>query len=88
MREIFFADRVKEEVDNAVAAVEVRVQDKILTAMDSVAVTKVEMAVMSITGSSGNGLNRVVENLDQRVFSAKAEDTPLMTASSRTGLKY
>ena len=36
--------------------------------------------------SSGRGPNSVVQNLDQRDLSRNTEDTPLMTASSRTDL--
>ena len=54
--------------------------------MDSVVLQRVEMAVRSITGSSVHGPNSVFQNLDQIDFSGNPEDTPIMTASSRTDL--
>ena len=46
-------DKIRKEVDHAVMAVENRVHDAILTAMDNVVILLVEMAVRSITESSG-----------------------------------
>ena len=83
------ADRIGKEVDSAVTAIKNRVHDAILTAMDDVVIPRVKMAVRSIIGSSGRGWNSVVQNLDQRDCSGNMENTPLMTASSRTDkLKY
>ena len=44
------------------------------------------MAVRSVTGLSGWVPKSVVQNPDQRDFSGNIENTPLMTASSRTNL--
>ena len=54
--------------------------------MDFVVIARVEVTVRSITGSSGRGLNSVVQNQDPKGFSASMEDTLLMMASSRTDL--
>ena len=48
-----------------------------LTALHDVVFPRVEMAVRLITGSSGNGGNRIVQNRDQEVFTGNAENTPL-----------
>ena len=80
------ADGVRKEVDSVVAAVKNRLVDAFLTAMYNVVILRVEMAVRLITGSSRHVPNSVVQNLEQRDFSGIMEDTPLMTASSRTDL--
>ena len=66
------------------SAVENRVHDTILTALDNVVIPRIEMGLKSITGSSRRGPNSVVQNPDQRNFWGNMEKTPLMTASSRT----
>ena len=50
-------NKIGNAVDNAVIAVGNRMQDAILRAMDKLVVTRIEMAVRSITGSSGHGTN-------------------------------
>ena len=80
------ARRVKKDVASDIAAVENQMHHAILTGMDNVVVTRIEMAVNLIAGSSGLGANCVVRNPDQSVFSNNMENTPLMTASSRTDL--
>ena len=59
-----------------------RVHSAILTAMDNVVIPRVEMAVRSITESSGREPSSMVQNPDQRDFSGNTENTPLMSASS------
>ena len=54
--------------------------------MDNAVIRRVEMAVRSVTGSSGRGSNSEVHNRYQRDFSGNMENTPLMTASSRVDL--
>ena len=54
--------------------------------MDTVVVPRVEMAMISTTGSSGHGPNRKFQNPDQQDFPGDTENTPLMTASSRTDI--
>ena len=77
-------DRVRKEVDGVFAAVENRVPDAILTAMDSVYIPRIEVAVRSITGLLGHGPDVVVQNSEQRDFSWNMEGTPLTTAFYRT----
>ena len=54
--------------------------------MDSVVIPKTEMAVRLIIGSSRRGANSLIQNPDGD-FLRNMEDTPLMTASSRTDLR-
>ena len=63
--------------------------DAILTAINYVVLPRVEMAVRSITGSSGNGpnsTNSIVQHPDRRDFTRNTENTPLRSASSRLDL--
>ena len=64
-----------------------RMHDAILTAMDNVVIPRVEMAVRSITGSSGHGTNSVVQNPDKKDFIGNTENIPLKSASSQLDLK-
>ena len=52
--------------DSAVNAVESCMHDAILTAMNYVLIPRVEMAVRSVRGSSRNGPNSLLQNLDRR----------------------
>ena len=61
-------------------------QDAILTAMDKRVIPRVEMAVKSITDSSGHGTNSVVQSLDRRGFTRNTDNTPLRSASGRLEL--
>ena len=79
-------DKIGKAVDNAVMAIENRMHDASLKAMDTVVIPRVEIAVRSITGSSGHGRNSVVQNPDRRDFTGSKENTPLMSASSRLDL--
>ena len=69
------SDRVRNEFEIVVAAVESRVLEAILTVMDSVVMQRVGVAVRSITGSSGHGTNSVVQSRDHRVFLGSMEAT-------------
>ena len=51
--------------------------------MNDVVIPRVEMAVRSVTGSSGSGPNSIVQNPDRRDFTGNTEKTPLRSASSR-----
>ena len=53
-------DRVRKEVDGVFTAVENLVPHVILTAMDSVDIARIEVAVRSITGLLGHGPDFVV----------------------------
>ena len=77
------ANKVRQEIDCVVAAVENRVHDAILTPMDSVVKARVEMAVKFMTGLSERGRHSVVRNPYHRDFSGNMEIRPLMAASSR-----
>ena len=61
-------DKFRRAVDNAVLTVENRMHDAILTPMDKVVILGVEIAVKSITGSSGHGPNSEVQNPNRRDF--------------------
>ena len=79
--------RFTTEVNSVVAAVENRIQDAILTAVDSVIISSFQLQMKLIIGSSGHGPNIVVQNRDQRNFSRNMKGTPLMRASTPTYLK-
>ena len=55
-------------VSSAVMTVENRTHDAILTAIDNVVIARVEMAVKSITGSTGHWINSEVQNPDRENF--------------------
>ena len=71
--------------NSVVTAVENLVHGVILTGMDNVNI-RVEMALRSISGSSGREANSVVHNPHQRNFLRNMENTPLMTACGRVDL--
>ena len=79
-------DKIRDAVDSAVIAVENRIYDAILTAMNDVVIPRVEMAVKSITSSSGNGPNSIVQNPARRDFTGNTENTRLRSASSWSDL--
>ena len=60
--------------------------DAILTTMNNMVIPRVEMAVRSITSSSGNGPNSTVQNPHRRDFTVNTENIPLSPASSRLDL--
>ena len=60
--------------------------DAILSAMDNGINLRVEMAVRSTPGSSGNGPSNTVHNPDQKDFIEDTENTPPIPASSRLDL--
>ena len=71
---------------NAVPTVENRVRDLILITIDNLSQPRVEMAVRSITESSGRGQSSVVQNFDRRDLSGNKENGPLLTASRPVNL--
>ena len=77
-----FYNRIRKSVENAIKAVENPMRGAILTTMNNVVIPRVEMAVRSANGSSGNGTNSAVQNSDRRDFIGNAENTPLKSASS------
>ena len=56
--------------------------DAILTAMDNVVTPPVELAVRSITASSGHGTNSALQNQDRRDSIGNTENIPLKSAFS------
>ena len=60
--------------------------DASLTAIKNVVILRVEMAVKSITGSSGHGTKSQVQKIDRGDFLRNIRNTPVMSASSRLNL--
>ena len=56
--------------------------------MEKVVILQFEMAVRSITGSSGKGPNSVVRNLDRRDFTGNTKVTPLLSSFGRLDLYF
>ena len=65
-------------VSSAIMTVENRMHIAILTAIDNLVIPRVEMAVKSITGSTGYGTNGEVQNSDQRDFVGNIRNILLM----------
>ena len=80
------ADRIRKAVDNAVMTVRNWVHDTIWKAVNNVIKQRVEMAVRSITESSGRRHNSAVQNLDQRENTRKTESTLPMSTSRQIDL--
>ena len=76
------ADQIKNVVENIFMAIEKRVHDAILTAMDNLLIPRVEILLRSVIESQGRGPNSKVQNTDKGDFSRDTENTPLMSASS------
>ena len=79
-------DKIRDAANSAVIVVENRLHDAILTVMNDVVIPRVEMAVRSITGSSANGVESIVQNLDRRDFTGNSKNTSLRSASGRLDL--
>ena len=79
-------DQFTGAVSSAVMTVENCMQDAILTAIHNLVFSRVEMALKSVTGSTGHGTNSEVQNLDRRDFFGIIRNIPLMSASSRFDL--
>ena len=80
-------DMAGKKLDSGVvAAVKYRAYDVNLTAMDSVDIPKVELAVLSFTGSLEHVSSNLVQNSDRTDFLAETEHTPLKTASTHRDL--
>ena len=61
-------NQITRAVSSAVMTVGNRTHDAILTAVDNVVIARVEMAVKSITGSTGHRINSEVQNPDRENF--------------------
>ena len=70
-------------VGSAAMIVENRMRDAFLTAIDDAVIPRDEMAVKSITGSTGHWTNCEVQNPGRRYFLGNIRKTPLMSASTQ-----
>ena len=52
------ANKVRSEVDNVMISVKSTVQDAVLTAIENLVIPRVELAMKSVTASSGRGVDR------------------------------
>ena len=77
-----FVSKVRSEVDNEMTAVETRVQDAVLTAIENLVIRTAELVMKSANVSSGQGVDGSVLEPDQRDFSGSIEGLQ-MTAPSR-----
>ena len=78
--------RQNKGVTSVVAAVTISIHGATLARMDTVITRKVEIAVRSITGSSGHELNNSAQNPDEWEFLSGTGNTQLITASTRSKL--
>ena len=78
--------RIRDAVVSAVVAIEYCMHDPRLTLMNDVVIRQIAMTVRSVTGSSGNGPNSIVQNPDWRDYTGNVENTPLKSTSSRLDL--
>ena len=62
-----FNERVDREMNNIVDTVEERIQNAILTAIDKIVAPKIELAIRSISASSGRDVTCVSVNSERRV---------------------
>ena len=81
--EINISNEITRAVIIAVMAVENCMHDSILTSIDKMVVPRGEMAVKSVTGSTGQGTISEIQNLNRRDFLGNIGNTPLTPASSR-----
>ena len=79
-------DQITRAVSSAVMTAENSMHDAILSVIDNKVNPRVEMAVKSITDSTGHGMNGEVQNSDRRDFLGNIKNTQLMSASSRLDL--
>ena len=79
-------DQIPGAVSSAVMTVAIRMHDSILTAIHNVVIPRIEMAVKTITGSTGHGVNSEVQNPDRRNFLGNIRNTSVMSASCRLDL--
>ena len=76
-------NQITKAVSSAVMTVKNRMRDAILTAIDNVVIPRFEMAVKSITSSTGHGTKSEVQNPDRRDSLGNIRNTLLMLASRR-----
>ena len=73
-------------IGKAVMTVKNQSHDAILTAMDILVIPRVDRVVRSISETSIWGRSNNFQNLGERDFLRRYENTPLLLASSRLGL--
>ena len=61
-----FNERIDREMNNIVDTVEDRIQNAILTAIDNIVAPKIELAIRSISASSGRDVTSVSANSERR----------------------
>ena len=61
-----FNERIDKEMNNIVDTVEDRIQNAILTAIDNIVAPKIELAIRSISASSGRDVTSVSVNSERR----------------------
>ena len=61
-----FNERIDREMNNIVDTVEDRIQNEILTAIDNIVAPKIELAIRSISASSGRDVTSVSVNSERR----------------------
>ena len=72
---------VRREVDSVMTTVEKRVHDAVLTAIESLVIPRIELAMKSVNASSVSGVDSVVLDPDPREFSAYIEGLQFTTSS-------
>ena len=81
--------KVRSQVDNVMTSVETRVQDTVVTAVENLAISRVEWAIKSGNAPSGRSIDGNVLERDQREFLGKIEDLQMAVSNrinSRTDL--
>ena len=63
--ERYFNEKIDREMSNIVDTVEDRIQNAILTAIDSIVAPKIELAIRSINASSGRDVTSVTANSER-----------------------
>ena len=81
-----FTDGVTSEVDSVMTTVETRLHDAVLTAIESLVVFRIELAMKKVNASSARDIDSVVSDPDQRDFSGKIDGLQ-MDASARKNSK-
>ena len=64
---------VRSEVDSVMTAVETRVQDPVLTAIENLVIPRVGLAMKSVNASTERGMGGVVLNPEQRDFKGNSK---------------
>ena len=75
-------NKVRSEVENVITTIETKVRDAILTAIESLVVPGVELAIKSVNAFYGRDVSSVVPDPNQKEFPGNIEGLQ-MTASSR-----